>query len=68
MTNKADDDTRPGWNPNESAYEGRTDNPAPDTDAARRGPASGAGAQQPGGENTHTDAEKEGGGARHERE
>jgi len=50
----------------ESAYEGRADNPASDTQAATRGPATGAGASQPSQPDidvTRGESKKEGGGA-----
>jgi len=57
----------------QSAYEGRTDNPAPDTDAARRGRAAGTGpdstppAEPATVEQDHERA-REGGGAPQERD
>jgi len=50
-----------------SAYEGRPDNPEPDTDAARRGPAAGSGPPDGGGA-SHHETEREGGGSARERD
>jgi hypothetical protein len=55
-------------NPGASAYEGRTDNPHADTDAGRRGPAAGAGAQDGGRQAPSTEPAREGGGAADQRE
>jgi hypothetical protein len=56
----------------QSAYEGRTDNPSPDTDAARRGRAAGTGPATPPAAQpetvTHDERAREGGGAPQERD
>jgi hypothetical protein len=58
------------FNPDESAYEGRTDNPAPDTNAGVHGPSTGTGTGQGHGPDTATkqgESAREGGGASSER-
>jgi hypothetical protein len=51
-----------------SAYEGRTDSPASDTDAGRRGPAAGAGVTTPATGASHDEVSREGGGSEDDRE
>jgi hypothetical protein len=56
------------YNPDESAYEGRTDNPAPDTSAGVHGPSTGSGAaNQPDASTKRGESAREGGGAASER-
>jgi hypothetical protein len=62
------DDAVGGWEPGQSAYEGRTDNPASDTDAGKRGPAAGSGSGRPSDGASDEEARREGGGATEERE
>jgi hypothetical protein len=45
MSEKRNDGSVPGWRPEQSAYEGRTDNPLSHTQAGSSGPA-GSGAHQ----------------------
>jgi hypothetical protein len=46
MTEKRNDGSVSGWRPEQSAYEGRTDNPRSDTQDGSSGPAVGSGAHQ----------------------
>jgi hypothetical protein len=46
MSEKLDDGTTPGWQPEQSACEDRTDNPPSDTRAGSGGAAVGSGATQ----------------------
>ena len=50
-----------------SAYEGRADNPAPDTEAGRRGPAAGSGSPD-NDRRVREDVAREGGGSSTERD
>lgn len=64
-----DDDAAGGWEPSQSAYEGRTDTPPSDTKAGKGGPAVGAGVQQqPSSGGSNEEARRDGGGSAKERE
>ena len=69
MANTRDDDAAGGWEPGQSAYEGRTDNPASDTKAGKSGPAVGSGVQQqPSSGGANDEARRDGGGSEKERD
>jgi hypothetical protein len=57
------DDAASGGQPSESAYEGRTDNPASDTEAAKNAPAVGSDAEQPSGGASNDETRRDDDGA-----